>query len=263
MSRWLAVVLALALGAGCNDEPLASSPGEAALDGGGGAAPLDAQPPDAQTQDAGPKLRTVERRNPFGNTALEHNTMVDGDFEWTSGYGQHGWRAFGSQGEVALLRETGGLCRSGVMCGVLEREFGLLAMATAPRQKPMLVTLYAKPPEPDCGLTRVSMISCTSSAVFSLASVPSVSDLPAADGWCQHRAIVPAFNQQPCLYVTSNAEPGKRTLLDDASILAADGTGASPLAASTPSAELAARASRDLRWLHEHQRIGRFRPSDP
>jgi hypothetical protein len=255
-------LLLLLLVSACDDEPLLGV-ADPPPDGGADGALVDASPPDAAAVDAGPRLRSVERRNPFGNTAIEHNLMVDGDFEWSSGYGQHGWRAFGSSGEVTLTRETGGLCRSGVMCGVLERKLSLLAFAAAARGKSMLITLYAKPPEPNCALTRVTMISCTTGMLFSLASVPAVSEMPAADGWCQHRAILPPFEQQPCLYVTSYAESGQRTLLDDGSIVAADGTGASPLSASPPSAELSARVARDLRWVHEHQRLGRFRPSEP
>jgi hypothetical protein len=222
----------------------------------------DADPPDAEPADAGPKIRTVEVRNPFGNTAAENNLMVDGDFEWTSGTGQHGWRATSTTAEVGVSREFGGLCRSGVSCGILENGVALLGLATAPRGKQMLITLYAKPPEPDCGLTTISVISCTSGTVFSVATVPPTTSVPAASGWCQYRATSPAMQEQPCLYVTTFAQAGQRVLIDDATIVAADGTGASPLAPTAPSAELAARILRDVRWMHERQLIGRPPPRD-
>jgi hypothetical protein len=247
---------ALLLAACGNDEPLpASSPG---VDAGAESASVDAEPPEA-----GPKLRSVERRNPFGNTAAENNLMVDGDFEWTSASGQYGWRAFDSSQEVSLARETGGLCRSGVTCGILESGVALLGMAAAPRNKPMLITLYAKPPEPDCGMTRISVLSCTRVSFSSFATVPPTNAAPASNGWCQYRAIAPPLDEQPCLYVTSYAQDGQRVLIDDASIVAADGTGASPLWASAPSAELFARAVRDVRWVHEHQQLGAWRPAAP
>jgi hypothetical protein len=252
MRRLALIALALALAACGKDEAL-SAPGVLAPD----AAAPDADTPDAAQPDAGPKIRTVEVRNPFGNTAAENNLMVDGDFEWSSGSGQHGWRATSTTAEVGVSREFGGLCRSGVSCGILENGVALIGLATAPRNKKMLITAYAKPPEPDCGLVSIQLISCTSITVFTLATVPATQNAPAESGWCQYRALGPEMNEQPCLYVTTFVQVGERVLMDDVSILAADGTGASPLAPTVPSAELHARIVRDVRRMHEQQLFGR------
>lgn len=249
MKRRAAFVL-LALAAACDGDPGAGA--GTAADGGGSEGGGE-----AGSADAGPRIRTVERRNPFGNTAAENNLMVDGDFEWTSGSGQHGWRALGGSGELSLERETGGLCRSGVSCGVLGSGMSLIGMAAAPREKPMLITVYSKPPEPDCGLTSVSVISCTSGTVLNLATVSPVSAKPGASGWCQHRALSPPLDEQPCLYIVGFVVGGQRVLIDDASIVSAEGTGASPLSATAPSRELFERVQRDLAWLREHQLFGR------
>jgi hypothetical protein len=245
---YLAALLALACG---TEERLSNEPDP--VDSGG----VDSAAPDADPPDAGPPIRSVETRNPFGNTAAESNLMVDGDFEWTSGFGQHGWRATSTTAEVGVSRAFGGFCRSGVSCGILENGVAMIGLATAPRGKSMLITLYSKPPEADCGLTTINVISCTSGTVFSIATVPPTTPVPAASGWCQHRAIAPPMDEQPCLYITTFAQVGQRVLVDDASIVAADGTGASPLGAAPPSAELAARVRRDVRWLHERQLFGR------
>jgi len=258
-ARCLLVALALAP-TGCGkDEALsaAQSPGP---DAGAHDAAADAPDPEL---DAGPKIRTVERRNPFGNTAAENNLMVDGDFEWSSGFGQHGWRAMSQSGELGVERETGGLCRSGVTCGVLRPGAALIGMAAAPRDKPMLITLYTKPPTPDCSLTSIALISCTSAIVFSLATIPPANPVPAADGWCQHRATAPPLSEQPCLYITGFASGDQRILIDDATIVVAEGTGSSPLAASPPSPELWQRVQRDVRFLHERALFGRVRSDEP
>ena len=220
---------------------------------------------DAGSVDGGPKIRSVEHRNPFGDTARDDNTMVDGDFEWTSGFGQHGWRSLGPSGETALLRETGGLCRSGVTCGVLEAQSSLSGMAASPKAAEMLITVHSKPPEPDCGLTAISVISCTSAVVLNLATVPPEESVPDADGWCAHSAVTESIEDQPCLYITSFAQGSARILIDQVSIVPAPTTGssASRLAPDVPTASRVQRVRRDLRWIAEHQVFGRVRPSGP
>lgn len=246
--RRAAVIVALAA-AGCGNDATPLSP-RARPDAGGGA--VDAAAP----ADAGARVRSVEWRNPFGRTSLEHNFLVDGDFEWTSGNGQFGWRAVGNAGETGLGRETGGLCRSGVSCGVLVPGTDLLAMGAAPRDAAVEVALWAKPPSGQCALTSVSLISCTSFTISNLGAVPPVSDTPDAAGWCRHHAIVTKVSYQPCLFVSSFADPEARTLVDDASITAATGAGSSTIAATAPSADQKARIERALAVLHQRRRFG-------
>jgi len=226
--------------------------------------PEDAGVSDASPAiDAGPRVRTVENRNPFGDTA-EHNLMVDGDFELTSGQGQYGWVSYDGTGmQATLLRETGGLCLSGVTCGILTSDADLLGYGAAPRDKDIEVSVYTKPPIADCGLTQVLLIGCAGGAITNLASVPPTTSEPDASGWCFHHAIAPPQELRPCLYVSSGAESGVPTLVDKASMLAADGSGSgsSSLASGPPSADTYSRVSRTLRAVHEHIPIGRGVPS--
>jgi hypothetical protein len=221
----------------------------------------DAPPP----VDAGPRVRTIETRNPFGQ-ASEHNLMVDGDFELTSGDGQYGWLAFGNGAQTTLFRETGGLCRSGLTCGVLTPEVDLLGNGSAPRDKDIEVSIYAKPPEPNCDLTQILLIHCTGAVLNSgtLGNLPPVEFEPDETGWCHYRAVLPPQEFRPCLYVSSGGAPGARTLVDEASIIAADGSGPSrsSVASAPPSPEMHERISRALRSFHERMPIGRGTPSE-
>lgn len=252
-----ALILALALAAsGCsNDETLAAS---GPTDAGGGDATADAPP-----VDPGPPIRSVEHRNPFGRTELVDNLLVDGDFELTAGNGQFGWRAIEGQGLGSLLRETGGLCRSGVSCGVLPGQSELLALAAAPRQQNIEVTLWVKPPAPDCSLTVVTLLACTGIFPVNIGAVPPETDVPDASGWCRHHGINPPTSLHPCLMVTSFADAEQRTLVDDGSLLPAVPSEPSSVAAGPASPELHARAERALRALHSEVPLGRAGASRP
>jgi hypothetical protein len=240
---------------GCGDDETLLRP----LDGGtppAVEAGADAKPPPV---DAGPPVRTVETRNPFGNTAVAKNLMVDGDFELTSGDGQFGWRAIGSAGAATLLRETGGLCRSGVTCAILTSDADLLGMAAAPKDQSMDITVWSKPPEADCGLTTVSVISCTTLFVSAVATVPPEKSEPDATGWCRHHAVAPPMTEGPCLFVESLLADG-RILVDDVSIVPASGGSAGALAATVPSADQLGRMQRAVRTVIEQRRLGRAAP---
>ena len=182
----------------------------------------DAAPEVGPPVEAGPKLRTVSVRNPFGNTDKQNNLLVDGDFEWTSGFGQYGWRAQSGISEANLERETGGLCRSGVSCGLLRPGISFLGYATAAPNKAMEARVWTKPPVPDCLQTSVTVLQCTTTLVTIVATVLHETAVPGEDGWCLHKAVVPAMDLQPCLFVSSYASPGQVTLIDEASLLAVD-----------------------------------------
>jgi len=238
-----------------SDERLGSAP----LVDAGVDAPADVETP----LEAGPPIRRVELRNPFGNTDLEHNLLVDGDFEFTSSNGQFGWRAIAGNAQSGLVRETGGLCRSGVTCGVMTKGTELLALGAAPPGQSMEVSLWVKPPVPDCSTTAVSLISCTGVFPTTLASVPPVDFAPDSSGWCHHHAVAPATEQQPCLVVSSFLEEGQRSLVDDGSILPAPADAPTSLRTGPPTAAEVDRAERVLRVLHESVRFGRAPLSAP
>jgi hypothetical protein len=223
------------------------------------------KPEDAGTEDvvvpheAGPPIRSIEQRNPLGE-AREDNLMVDGDFELTSGNGQFGWLGFAAGIQGNLLRETGGLCRSGLTCGILTSDMDFLGQGTSPKGESFDVTIYTKPPVADCGVTQVLLLRCTG-AVFNaatIAQVPPMTPEPDANGWCLHQANAPVQEVRPCLWVTSAAGPGVRTLVDQASIIPVKGQStASSLAAVPPSPETYDRIARALRSMHDRMPFGR------
>jgi len=235
------------LSSACGDEtelaPLEVSPDAAATDGA------------SASFDAGPRIRSVELRNPFGNTRTD-NLLVDGDFELTGGQGQYGWRSFSPQGEETLVRETGGLCRSGVTCGVLTSASDLIAFAAAPRDAQIEVGLWAKPSQPDCDLISVSVISCASLIITSLATVLPSSAAPDANGWCRYQGVAAKMDEQPCVYVRANSDPSDRVLLDEAFFGAAQRTAMRRLAATVPREDLLRRMQHALDWIHKHKQFG-------
>ncbi len=254
MRRTLTALLLL-LAAGCGDDETLLRPLDAGASPGVDAG-TDAEPPPA---DAAAPVRTIETRNPFGNTALTANLMVDGDFELTSGNGQYGWRAVGSAGAADLIRETGGLCRSGVTCAVLTTDADLLGMAAAPKDQSMDITVWTKPPQADCGLTTVNVISCTTLLVTAVATVPPETSEPDATGWCRHHAVAPPMTDGPCLFVESLDTEG-RILVDDVSITPAAAGSSGALWATVPSADQLSRMQRAVRTVIEQRRLGRPAP---
>jgi hypothetical protein len=237
MSRRTLPFAALCVAAlGCSETETELSPLDAGA-AGADAAGADAAADGSAGASGGARVRTVERRNPLGRTA-EHNLLVDGDFELSGGYGQFGWRAVSSGGgQTGLRHETGGLCRSGVSCGVLASDQSLLALGAAAADHALSVTLYTKPPVADCGLTQVSLINCTTYVLSTVAQILPERLEPDPDGWCKHHAVAPPMAQQPCLLLASFAGPDQITLVDEASILRADGAASPSTSATAPSAE--------------------------
>lgn len=256
--RWL---LALAAG-GCGGEETGLAPLEQPEAGEGGVVEAGPDAPLPPPVEAGTRLRTVERRNPFGRAGFGNNLLVDGDFELTAGGGQYGWRALTSSGEASLSRETGGLCRSGVVCGVLEADVSLVAFGAAPRDQTMQASLWAKPSGGDCYSVGVALIDCSSTWQLSLAQVAPVALEPDDGGWCHYLGLAPPMQSQPCLYVTALAEAG-RVLVDEAYLASADGAGSPRVAATVPEAALAGRIARDVDWLIRNRRFGRARTARP
>lgn len=253
--RVFALAALVSLAVGCGSDELAGVPG-GAPDASGDAAP------DAPLPEAGKPIRSVMLRNPLG-AANPDNLLVDGDFELTSSSGQFGWRAIGPGGEAALVRETGGLCRSGVTCGVLTPESDLIALAARPGASDMEIVVWAKPPSKDCTLTVASLIQCTNPVVVSVADLSATNVEPDASGWCELSAVAPASEHRPCLLLSSFEDAGTRTLIDAASLSAAPAGAPRSIRAGAPRAEVAARAARAVRVIHESTRFGRPAPAKP
>ncbi len=224
--------------------------------GAGGQPSFDAAPP----LEAGEVVRTVEVRNPFGNAGVEDNLLVDGDFEFTGPSGQMGWRSLagGGAGDSTLRRETGGACRSGVVCGVLERGNNLLGFGAAPPNAPVEVSIWGKPGAPDCELLNVSLISCTSLSTFTIAEVPPINPVPDESGWCNYRGVSPEMDEQACLFLTPSNSIESPILIDEALLRAGPPTAQMSLRAIVPTAARQREISSALEWEFRNRWFGRL-----
>ncbi len=219
MSRSVFVALALAA-AGCSavesvapapqkgaEEPTTTS-GGGGQGGGGGSAPA---------------IRTVSERNPWGGPA--GNLLADGDFEMAialdGGESPTGWVALGAKGDQRYLRgETGGLCRSGLRCGVLEPGVLLFGRGAAAAGVGMAASLWAKPPSGQgCDVVKASMVACDEPN-FAADLKPS-SKTPGADGWCSYQTTMPKNDRKQCMLIESTLQAGQTALVDGATLLPA------------------------------------------
>lgn len=259
-------VVALALAAGvvaCGyDETLVDPLATTVPTGAGGAAGAAGQAGAGGVQDPRPPVRSVEHRNPFGSANAD-NLLVDGDFELTSGNGQYGWRLLSPSGGEPLPRETGGLCRSGLVCGVLSAGRQMIAFGAAPAGRSIAVSLWAKPPANDCSIVRPMVISCSSYFTLTLGRVTADSPEPDESGWCRYSGSAPQMTEQPCIYVESSLESGQTALIDDAFLGAVPEGAQRWLSADVPTRAVQERIRSALEWLDEHQQFGRPPPGAP
>ena len=221
MKRLSTLILALAVaGCGLDDGaqnpraslPEADSPKDAGVEDSG---------PDASS-DTGPPKRTVSLVNPVGVPA--ENLFADGDFEWSiaprGDDGQYGFRAyaFDGSGTMPFTAETGGLCRTGLHCGVLEPKMILFGRGTAAGGGAgHAVTVFLKPPAASCKVAQVLMVNCDDlgSNAKTIAAPKEVDDR----GWCRFEAKIPPRDSPLCLYVSSQLKTGQTALVDAATLL--------------------------------------------
>jgi hypothetical protein len=183
----------------------------------------------------------VRTRNPFGGPI--GNLLADGDFELsTQAYpgSQTGVRVFTfTGGEVVMKTETGGICRTGLRCGVLEPgQVFLLQGTSAPGGVAMNASIYVRPPfGHPCSVVSTIAVSCDTLQLFSgLVHDPGG---PGDDGWCRISRTIPPHASATCLYIDSNLPPGTSALVDSAVLVPDDGTFAPQQAAGFhPSKEL-------------------------
>ena len=232
------------------------------------------QPPGAPTVIARvtPK-RTIEQRNPFGNTAESKNLMIDGDFELTGRMDQMPWVAFGAggsgtgqTGQQTLNFETGGRCRSGVRCGLLKAGDAVVGFASSPRIERIKVSLWAKPLDGVCGHVQARMIDLDDQAGGSGEQLPSARDRPDApdeSGWCHFEGIAPNMAWgAPVLYVEIDKKATADVLIDDAVALPATppALGSKGVRSQRAGFEMSqttrARVSFVAAWLRTHRRYG-------
>lgn len=237
----------------------ALEPDDAGAGGAGGSTPLP---------DAGVPRRTIEQRSLFGGPA--GNLLVDGDFEFSatySGWDQTGWRAFAlpSWDSIALGTETGGLCKTGLRCGVIEDDQLLLGEGTSPIHAGMKVSFAVRPPAgQNCHVVLIALYTCATGA--GMVELAPIDPEPAADGWCTLEASLLERDLATCVYIETALLEGQRALVDSGRMLPDDGT--APLVSrgrpvATERAARIARAAEELKRRRVFGSPGLLQPPSP
>lgn len=182
-------------------------------------------PPDASTPpDAGPPIRTVIQRNPFGNVAITDNLLWDGDFEWSSPFSdQYGW--YQGQGSTATSLTisdvvVGPACKSGVKCARIKKGQSLLGNAVSSKDAGLDAWVHVRFEDPpgaapsECSKARATLVD---DGLFDDPPVKLVApETPGADGWCRLAVVAPKRSGKVYLQVINAG--GAPMLVDDAVI---------------------------------------------
>jgi hypothetical protein len=251
--RRLVVGIIAALSAGCSTEAIDPLTRPLA----GGPPPADAgidvtEPPDATPP--GPVKRTVSMRNPWGEPA--GNLLVDGDFELSTApegrSGQYGWLGFSQSSEKSLKNETGGICRTGLRCAVLEPNTFLFGRgAAASGERAHVLSMFAKVPPPQaCKSIVAYAVICDTTDVLKKLTADDATD---EQGWCELSATLPPLESAICLFI-DGSDLRQAALLDSAVLLPDDGSAAASgeLAEPTPAQRQRFATIRD----HRRRRFG-------
>jgi hypothetical protein len=215
--------------------------------------------------DAGPTKRTVETRNPFGGPAK--NLFADGDFEFSTvaegSTPQLGWLGFteNGSGEKHVPYETGGLCRTGLHCAVLEQGTLLFGRGTAaPGGQGHVVSIWAKiPAGEECAVVTALMINCDSFATAKKLKA----ELPDEGGWCEYAGTIPERDSALCLFIQNDLAEGAVAILDSATLLPDDGATKRSLEYWAPSPQIVARVSAVQERIRQRMPFGGSAPSGP
>ena len=213
---------------------------------------------------AGTVKRTVSLRNPFGGPP--GNLMVDGDFELSTLYdwqsAQLGWYAFDSQGQTYLRAETGGLCRTGVRCGIFEAQGVLFGKGVAAPDSAMVASIWAKVPVArTCLVIRPMMIPCNFSSTLGTKLIADAVD--PGNGWCHYQAVVSQRDQAICMYIENDMFLPEVAIVDSATLVPATGTVPVDPPQALPQAQQE-RIAAVVAWERKRRRFGRpERPAGP
>ncbi|MBK6696938.1 MAG: hypothetical protein IPG50_32850 [Myxococcales bacterium] len=242
-SLLLAASSALFLLAACTDgTPAAPS-----------AAPAEA--PAAPTETVAAR-RTVEVRNPFGNTAVADNLMADGDFELTGRYDQQPWLAFGQGGQSVLNFETGGRCRSGVRCLVLGPDEAVLGWMATPAAGKITIALWARPVGGSCKDLIVRIVDMDKDSNTAVGFPAPAEDERGECFFEGSAASLPGGSPAVWLEVAGNAK-AKSIVVDDVVALPVAGNGASLRSLALSFATRApARLPFVADWVKRNRRFG-------
>ena len=238
------VALLLLLFSACTNQ------GETAVPSSGAAVPAPAAPRFAPT-------RTIEQRSPFGNTTYPANLLVDGDFEFTGRTEQMPWILFGQgQGQTPLRFETGGRCRSGIRCALMDRGETLLGFVASPKTVGMRVSLWVLPLSGVCHDVRVAMVDLGSQEKRT--EIPSETEHAASDGWCHFSGATPNFaDKEPVLFVDIDPKTTMGARIDDGLVMPTDVPPGKLLAPRPLSSAELQRAAVIAEYIQTHRRYGR------
>ncbi len=180
---------------------------------------------------AGPVVRKVEMRNPWGGPP--GNLMVDGDFEFSivleGSSPQSGWNAFVNSNLTYLRGATGGVCKSGLRCAVLRGgglggDAGLLGKGAAAKGRGMIGEAWARlPAGASCSGVQFLFYHCSYNDNFGRRIDP-VTDDPGEDGWCHYRGTISEQDEAVCLQITSTLPVDQEVIVDAVSLVPDDGT---------------------------------------
>lgn len=226
-----------------------ASDGAVGVEGGAVDASLDAT--GGAASDAGP-IRTVEQRNPFGNTQDYLNLVADGDFEFTGRQQQQPWLVFTTAGQETLAFETGGRCRSGVRCAALDPGKTMIGWVASPKTDGMYATIWAKPLSGSCKDVYVSLVNLDTQVGGDL-KVSPIDD----KGWCRFSGEAPNMaGKNPVLLVETPARAQAKVLIDDGWVTAVPIASLATRALFRLGPEQAARVAFIAEWLRTHRRFG-------
>ena len=199
-------------------------------------------------------VRTVETRNPFGDTTMPSNLLVDGDFELTGRSEQMPWVAFTSGGQATLNYATGGQCKSGVRCATIASGTQLVGFFASPKNGGMTGSLWIRPDSGNCNDVQVRVLDLNDQGGNFVASF-SVSNQD-AQGWCSMKAEIPNMaEKQPVIYVAPNDGMQGNVRIDDGVVLPDPTTQSFTRSAFKLSSIEAARVRFISDWIRTHRRF--------
>jgi hypothetical protein len=206
----------------------------------------DAAPP---MEDAGPPIRTVEQRNPFGDVAIADNLLWDGDFEWASPFSdEYGWLTGPPYSYALPDIVIGAQCKSGVKCAKLKKGRSLLGVAVASQGNKLEVRAAVFIKGGACDKMKVTLTSITGGED---AVIAPVSKGPADDGWCHYLGTTDVRKTKPYLLIHNGTTDD--VMVDDAVLRKAPPNALHPLFSGPVTADDAAAlaAAQDAIRAHE------------
>ena len=199
-------------------------------------------------------VRTVETRNPFGDTTMSSNLLVDGDFELTGRNEQMPWVAFTSGGQATLNYATGGQCKSGVRCATIAAGTQLVGFFASPKNGTMTGSLWVRPDSGNCNDVQAGVLDLNEQGGNFVASF-STSDQD-AQGWCSMKADIPNMaEKQPVIYIATSQNAQGSVRVDDGVVLPAPTTQSFTRSAHKMSSVEAARVRFIADWIRTHRRF--------